>query len=168
MLQERGKRRAGIAQAGQPDQVSAQLLQRGLADAVLLVLRSVVASLVRCHQDLSLNREIAQSGLLPSTVGDERRVPAGEGRPARALTAGRWHRDRGRQCRPRLAIAGSRRPPVSAGAGAELAGVDAEGAAVVELVALGDAALAFPAVDVVQHAVELGHGRVAGVARRPG
>jgi hypothetical protein len=39
--------------------------------------------------------------------------------------------------------------------------VDAEGAAVVVLVALGDAALAFPPVEVMQHAVELGDGCVA-------
>ena len=45
---------------------------------------------------------------------------------------------------------------------AELAGRDAEGLAVVELVAFGEAALAaFPAVDVVAHVVDAGHGGVA-------
>jgi len=45
--------------------------------------------------------------------------------------------------------------------GAELAGVDAEYTAVVELVALGYATVVFPAVEVVVHAVNGGHGRVA-------
>ena len=46
---------------------------------------------------------------------------------------------------------------------AELAWVDAEHSAVVQFVSLGDAAFLFPPVDVVVHALDAGHGRVASI-----
>jgi hypothetical protein len=165
-VQEYRKRRAGIAQPGQAYHVRAELLERGLAYAVLLVVLGVVASLVRCHQHLSLDSQTPRKGLLTSEVSDDGRcwqVGGGrtdsrggslavcrQGRQGRGERQGRARR-RCVRCLPAVT-------------GPELAGLDAERTAVVELVAFGDAALAFPAVDVVQHAAGAGHGLVAGLA----
>ncbi len=119
-----------------------QLLKGSLADVASFRLLSVLATLVCCHQHLSLNRGIAHLGILSPTVSDGARdEQAWVGRIRGNM------RDllmRGRVC-------------------AELVWPDAEGAAIVEFIALGEAALtAFPAVDVVAHAVHTGHGRVVG------
>src|ERR1700729_3442751 len=54
--------------------VGTELLERGIANAMLFSLLGVVASIVCCHQHLCLNRGIAHLGTLSPTVSD------GEGR----------------------------------------------------------------------------------------
>ena len=121
MSRNTGNGSPGIGQAGQPHHVGAQLLEGGLADAVLLGLLGVVAALVRCHQHLSLHRGIAHTGLLYSTVSEGAGVPARRGsartwltgaarRPV-GITPGRPRQERGWQ--PSAAV------PVSGGRGAE-------------------------------------------------
>src|SRR5712691_2744036 len=112
-----------------------QLLEGGFAEVSSFRLLGVFTSLVCCHQHLSLHRRIAHSEILSPTVSD----------------GGRYWQAR---------VGGFR---LSVWVCAELGRRDAEGAAVVEFVPFGEAALAaFPAVDVVRHAVDAGQGCVAG------
>jgi hypothetical protein len=119
----------------QSDKVGTELLECSVTDAVFLGLFGVVASVVCCHQHLSLHRRVAHYGILSPTVSDD-------GRDWQARVSGF-----------RLSVWGC----------AELGRRDAEGGAVVQFVPFGEAALAaFPAVDVVRHAVDAGQGGVAG------
>jgi hypothetical protein len=118
-----------------------------------------------CHQHLSIDREVTHNGLVYSTVSDE-----GGNWQTRVLPSNRcgYLRDCERTGQDREGLdwrlrCGGRLPVMLARA--ELARQDAQGMAVVELVALGQTALAaFPAVDVVQHAAGAGDGGVAAVA----
>ncbi len=71
--------RIALINVGQSDNVGAELLQRGVANAALLRAPGVLAALVCAHQHLSLEAGTAHGGLLHPTVSD------GDGRQQRRV-----------------------------------------------------------------------------------